>query len=127
MLGEEIYRVRIIEGSLLDLEVLNDSPFSFGKKFDNPVWGRVIHAELSLAKIREVQKRMIKHVNDLSPWYMDGFLVEEPDIVICAFGIDDEEGGRIFIFKRSDREAYLECKQYGIAQGIDEDKMDFLE
>lgn len=117
-----------MEGSLLDRSFLDDIPHVFKPlKAEDPRWGRLIEAQMPLSRIAEAQKKMIKHYESQVPWYMDGYLFEDPNVIICAFGTDDEEGGRVFIFDRSDKGAYMECRQYGISQGISEERMEFLD
>lgn len=127
MLGDEVYSLRIIEGSLSDTSFLKQVPHKYLMEFNTPNWGRLIEAQLSLPEIQEVQKRMIQHYGEKYPWYADGYLLEDPNVIICAFGIDDAEGGRVFIFDRNNKEALKECMDYGVAQGIPEEQMDFLD
>lgn len=111
----------------MDTSFLKDVPHRFLMEFSDPNWGRLIEAELSIGEVGEVQTQMIKHYEEKYPWFMEGNLVEDPNVVICAFGADDEEGGRVFIFDRNDKNALRDCIEYGKAQGIPDKQMDFLE
>lgn len=58
---------------------------------------------------------------------MDGFTVDNKDEIICVFGADDGENGKIFIFERDDKKAFQEVKFYALSKGIPEEQIDFLD
>lgn len=69
---------------------------------------------------------MVKHYETPDPWYMDGHATDNMDEIICAFGADDGENGRIFIFQRNDKKTYQEIIDYAISKGIPKEQVDFL-
>lgn len=97
------------------------------ENFDNPNWGELIEVELTLDEIKSVQKNMVRHYEDSTPWYMDGYEVGNRDKLLVAFGADDGEDGRIFQFDRSNRAAFNKVVEYARSKGIPEEQMDFLE
>jgi isopentenyl-diphosphate Delta-isomerase len=123
-----IYTMRIVEGSLMGKSVLDGCPQKVLQKLEESEnWGNLIEVELSFEKIKEVQKEMIKHYETPDPWYMDGFLKDDNDVIICAFGADDGEGGKICVFNRNDRDAYEKVLNYGVSKGIPKEEMSFLD
>lgn len=123
----EKYTMRIIEGSLTDPDYLKQFQPKILKKLENPSWGNLLEVELSLDEIKEVQKLMVRHFDSPEPWYMDGWAVGDRNRVICAFGADDGEGGRVFFFNRDDKKAFEEVVKYAISKGIPPEEIDFLE
>ncbi|PIR41979.1 MAG: hypothetical protein COV30_00835 [Candidatus Yanofskybacteria bacterium CG10_big_fil_rev_8_21_14_0_10_37_15] len=120
------YVMHVVEGSLVDSNFL--SQFSPKKLdyLDDKNWGYLIEVNLTLDEIKEVQKKMVKHYEGPEPWYMDGYAIYSRDEVICAFGADDGENGKIFVFKRDDKKAFREVKTYALSKGIPEEQIDFL-
>lgn len=119
------YILRVIEGALIDPDILqNYSPRTI-EKF-NDEWKSLIEVTVPFEDIPLIQKLMVKHYEDGTPWYMDGFEVDNHDKIICAFGADDGEGGRIFLFDRSDIEAFNKVKEYAVSKGIPKVQIDFL-
>ncbi|MDO8496259.1 MAG: hypothetical protein Q7S43_03245 [bacterium] len=119
------YTMRIVEGSLLDPKSLDQFNPKKLEYFDDK-WKNLLGVDLDLGSIKETQKIMTKHYEGPEPWYMDGHLVGDPDEIICAFGADDGEGGRIFKFRRDDKKAFQEAKEYALSRGIPEEEFDFL-
>ena len=94
--------MRIIEGSLTDPSFLNRFSPKKLEYFDDE-WKHLIEVDLSIDEIKQAQKMMIKHYERPQPWYMDGYDIKDKNEIICAFGADDGEGGKIFIFRRNDQ------------------------
>jgi hypothetical protein len=123
----QTYIMRIVEGSLTDKSALDGCPQKVLQKLEESEnWGNLIEVELPFEKIKEVQKKMIKHYETPDPWYMDGFLKDDNDVIICVFGADDGEDGKICVFNRSDRDAYEKVLNYGVSKGIPKEEMNFL-
>lgn len=58
---------------------------------------------------------------------MDPKVLDDKNEITIAFGADDGEGGRIFQFRRDDKQIAGEAIKYGINKGIPPEEMDFLE
>jgi hypothetical protein len=124
----QICIMRIVEGSLTDKSVLDGFPQKVLQKLEeNEKWGNLIEVELPFDKIKEIQKKMVKHYETSDPWYMDGFLSSDKNIIICAFGADNGEGGKIYVFNRNDKSAYEKVLNYGVSKGIPKEEMSFLD
>lgn len=121
------YTMRIVEGSLADSTFLNKFSPKKLNYLDDENWGHLMEVNLKLDEIKEVQKKMIKHYEGPEPWYVDGYAIDNHDEVICAFGADDGEGGKIFIFKRDDNDAFKKVETYALSKGIPKEQMDFLD
>lgn len=121
------YKVNVVSGSLIDISILD--PFDKKKIEDfGDEWGCLFQIEADIKQIKNLQKAMIKHYeNSFVPWYMDGFEIKNSDNVICAFGFDDGEKGKIFRFNRNDKKSYEKVREYGISKGIPPEQMDFLD
>lgn len=121
----KIYTIRIIEGSLQDTSVLKNKKV-LEELNDN--WIRIVQIDANLDQVKVIQKLMIKHYEDSSvPWYLDGYEKNDKNKIICAFGADDGEGGKIFLFDRDDKKMYERAKNYGVSKGIPLRQMGFLE
>lgn len=119
------YKMRIVEGALTSADYIKQfSPKELEYYDEN--WKHLLEVDLTLDQIKEVQKIMVKHYEDPVPWYMDGRAVDNKDEIICAFGADDGEGGKIFIFNRDDKKTYQEITDYAISKGIPKEQIDFL-
>lgn len=119
------YAMRIVEGSLLDSKSLDQFNPKKLEYFDDK-WKNLLGVDLTIDEIKEIQKMMIKHYEGSESWFMDGHTAGDPDEIICAFGADDGEGGRIFKFRRNDKKAFQEAKKYALSKGIPEEQFDFL-
>ena len=62
----------------------------------------------------------------VSVFYFQIKSVDDPDEIICAFGADDGEGGKVFKFRRDDKKAFQYVKEYALSKGIPEEEIDFL-
>lgn len=120
------YKMRIVEGSLADFDFLNQF---FPKKLEyfDDEWKNLLETNLTLDQIKKVQKIMVKHYEDPVPWYMDGYALDDKNEVICAFGADDGEGGKIFIFRRDDKKSFQDVRKFALSKGIPEEQIDFLD
>jgi len=122
------YRMRVVRGAFEDKSMLDQLGAKTIEKFERDEWESIDELVVNLEQIKELQKNIVHHFDDKSvPWYMDGDGIEDKDNVIVAFGADDGEGGRIFQFRREDREATSEVVQYGISKGIPAEQMDFMD
>lgn len=119
------YVMRIIEGALTDPKFLDKFSPKKLEYFDDK-WKNLLEVDLTLDNIKEVQKMMVKHYEGPEPWYMDGQATDDKDEIICAFGADDGENGKIFKFKRDDKNAFQKVKEYALSKGIPEEEIDFL-
>ena len=118
----------MVRGAFVDPKILGDLGAKNIEKFERDEWIGIDEVIADLNQIKELQKAMIKHYDDTSvPWYMDGEALEDKNEVILAFGADDGEGGRIFQFRRDDKQAANETIKYGISKGIPAEQMDFLD
>lgn len=125
---KELCTIRIVEGSLTDKTCLAGLDSRTIQTFDDDAsWGRLLEIKLPFEKIKDIQQYMIKHYEGPSPWYMDGFLANDRDTVICAFGADDGEGGKTFVFHRDDQTAFQKVMSYAISKGIPKGQVDFLD
>lgn len=127
MNDSSICLVRVVEGSLVDPSILNDYPNKVSAKLDNPNWGNLIEVEIPFGQLNLIQRSMTKHYSGPAPWYMDGWVKDDKDHVVCAFGADDGENGKVFVFRRNDKDAFGEVVKYALSKGIPKDQMDFLE
>lgn len=119
--------IRVVEGALIDKSCIAGFSQKTVEKFDDdPNWNQLLEVTVPFSQIKEIQNSMVKHYEDTVPWYMDGWLVNDKEIVICAFGADDGEGGKIFVFKRDNKKTYQEITDYAISKGIPKEQIDFL-
>ncbi len=124
---ETKYKVRIVRGAFIDTTALDKLGAKTVEKFDDN-WIGLDEMVVDLEQIKELQKGMVKHYDDVSvPWYMDGYGVEDKNNLVVAFGADDGEGGKIFQFRKDDTGALKEVVKYGIGKGIPKEQMDFNE
>lgn len=121
------YKLRVVRGAFLDPRILDDLKAVTIEKLDRDEWQSIDTLKASLTQIRNLQKQMVRHYDDPTPWYMDGYSVMDKDDLIVAFGADDGEGGKIFLVRRTDTKAIDEVIRYGIQKGIPKEQMDFLE
>ena len=121
------YIIRVIEGSLTDSSILNKLNKKILEEL-NDNWIRIVQVNANLLDIKKIQKLMINHFNNFSiPWYLDGYEEENKDNIICAFGVDDGNKGKIFLFNKNNKKAYNLVRDYGLSRGIPKEQLDFLE
>src|SRR3989344_8794821 len=102
---ESKYRMRVVRGAFEDKSMLDRLGAKTIEKFERDEWESIDELVANLDQIKELQKNMTHHFDDKSiPWYMDGEGIEDKNDVIVAFGADDEEGGKIFQFRRGNKE-----------------------
>lgn len=119
--------MRVVEGALIDKSCIAGFPQKVLQIFaEDPNWNQLLEVTVPFSQIKEIQKAMIKHYEGPSPWYMDGWLASDKDTVICAFGTDDGEGGKIFVFRRDDKKTYQEITDYAVLKDIPKEQIDFL-
>lgn len=122
------YLIRVVEGSLRDsTAIARFSPKTIETFPDDPDWNSLLQITVTIDEVREIQENMTRHHHDPTPWYLDGFEVDDREKIICAFGADDGEGGRIFLFDRDDAQAFDEVLAYALSKGIPEEQMNFLQ
>src|SRR3989344_7804775 len=98
------YRMRVVRGAFLDPKILDNLGAKMIEKFERDEWIGIDEVVADLNQIKELQKAMVKHYDDTSiPWYMDGDGVEDKNDIIVAFGADDNEGGKVFQFRKDDK------------------------
>lgn len=122
------YKMRVVRGAFVDPSVLDKLGAKTIENLEMDVWISIDEVLATLEQVKELQKQMIKHYDDPNiPWYMDGFKEDDKDDLMVAFGADDGEGGKIFQFKRDDKDLIQKVIDYGISKGIPEERMDFIE
>ena len=122
------YRMRVVRGAFLDPKILDNLGAKMIEKFERDEWIGIDEVVADLNQIKELQKAMVKHYDDTSiPWYMDGDGVEDKNDIIVAFGADDNEGGKVFQFRKDDKKSIDEVVGYGISKGIPAEQMDFMD
>ncbi len=125
-MNETKYKIRVIRGAFVDPIELDNLEAVIIKKIDDPDWQSIDEIVITLDQVKELQKSMVKHSeNDKAPWYLDGYEVDDKNKMLVAFGADDGEGGKIFIFDRSDKETINKVAEYGISKGIPAEQMGF--
>lgn len=125
---EQKYRMRVVRGAFVDPKILDDLGAKTIEKFEREEWIGIDEVICDLEQVKELQKAMVKHYDDISiPWYMDGDGVEDKNNIIVAFGADDGKDGKIFQFKRGNKQATDEVVRYGISKGIPAEQMDFMD
>lgn len=118
--------MRVVRGAFVDPNVLDVFGVKVIEKLERDVWISIDEVIVTLEQIKELQKQMIKHYDDVNvPWYMDGYKEDDKNELIVAFGADDGEGGKIFEFRRDDAEEINKVVEYGISKGIPKEQMDF--
>lgn len=124
---EEIkYKIRVVRGAFVDPRVLDRLGARTIENLERDVWISIDEISATLNEVKELQKQMVKHYDDPNvPWYMDGNKEDDKNELIVAFGADDGEGGKIFQFRRDDKEKIKEVVDYGISKGIPKEQMDF--
>jgi len=122
------YKMRVVRGAFLESSKLDELGAKTIEKLERSEWQSIDEIEADLEKVKELQKNMTRHHDDtIVPWYMDGYVVEDKDDLIVAFGADDGEGGKIFQFPRNDKKSIDEVVKYGIKKGIPKKQMDFMD
>jgi hypothetical protein len=122
------YKMRVIRGAFVEPSKLEKLGAKVIEKLDRSEWQSIDEVEVSLEQIKELQKDMIWHYDDIVvPWYMDGYAVANKSDLIVAFGIDDGEGGRVFQFSRNNKKSINKVVEYGIEKGILKEQMDFMD
>lgn len=120
------YKVRVIRGAFVDPGILNKFDAKTLEKLDGDPWISIDEIRATLDEVKELQKQMVKHYEgQTAPWYMDGNKEDDKNDLIVAFGADDGNGGKIFLFKRDDKDKIQEVVDYGISKGIPKEQMDF--
>jgi len=120
--------MRVVRGAFLESSKLDELGAKTIEKLERSEWQSIDEIEADLEKVKELQKNMTRHHDDtIVPWYMDGYVVEDKDDLIVAFGADDGEGGKIFQFPRNDKKSIDEVVKYGIKKGIPKKQMDFMD
>ncbi|OGK29536.1 hypothetical protein A3B02_02325 [Candidatus Roizmanbacteria bacterium RIFCSPLOWO2_01_FULL_42_14] len=119
------YKIILYSGSLTDQKVLNLYPHKVKRQLKNPNWGNVVEVYVNQDQLKDIQKAMVKHYTGPEPWYASGQNLNA-DEAICAFGADDGENGKVFIFHFDDMDAYRRVLKYGESKGIPRKVMDFL-
>ena len=110
----------------MDPSVLDKLDAKVIENLERDVWISIDEVPATLEEVKELQKQMVKHYDDPNiPWYMDGYKENDKNELIVAFGSDDGEGGRIFQFKRDDKDKIKDVVDYGISKGIPKEQMDF--
>src|SRR3989338_8938530 len=103
-MSETKYKMRVVRGAFVDLTVLDRLGAVTLEKYERDEWQSLDEVVVTLEEIKELQKSMVHNYDDPDvPWYMDGYDVNDKNKMIVAFGADDGEGGRIFLFERSSK------------------------
>ncbi len=120
------YKMRVVRGAFIDLGFLDKLGAKTIENLGRDVWISVDEVSATLEEVRELQKQMVKHYDDPNiPWYMDGYKENDKNELVVAFGADDGEGGKVFEFRRDDKDKIKEVVDYGISKGIPKEQMDF--
>ncbi|MDE2019693.1 MAG: hypothetical protein KGJ13_05110 [Patescibacteria group bacterium] len=120
------YKMRVIRGAFVNPFILDELGARTIEKLEGDAWMSIDEVSATLDQVKEMQKQMVKHYDDPNvPWYMDGYKENDKNDLIVVFGADDGEGGKIFRFKRDDKEKIREVVDYGISKGIPKEQMDF--
>ena len=120
------FKMRVVRGAFLDQSILDRLGAKTIENLERDVWISIDEVPATLDQVKEMQKQMIKHYDDPNiPWYMDGYKENDKNDLIVAFGADDGEGGKIFQFRRDDKDKIKEVVDYGISKGIPKEQMDF--
>jgi len=117
------YLMSIVENSLINKNEFRKYRYKKGE-FLNKRWGYIINIVLTLKEIKKFQKLIVNHFEDPSPWYMYGYNIKNKNELIVAFGSDDGNNGKIFIFDRKDKRSCNELKKYGLSKDIPEEELD---
>ncbi|MFH0854764.1 MAG: hypothetical protein V1891_04735 [bacterium] len=123
---ETKYKISLYEGSLTDIEYIKKFNKTVIEKAQNK-WGDLIELTVSMDELRNIQRLMVKHYDGPEPWYTFGYSVDDHNMIVCAFGDDDGNNGKIFVFRKNeDKKTYEEILKYGASKGIPAEEMDFL-
>ncbi|NLC31065.1 MAG: hypothetical protein GX765_03370 [Candidatus Moranbacteria bacterium] len=128
----EKFKITVYDNSLLDKTILTKfNPIIVRKAHDDELtqkhWGNLIEIVVSLSDLNLVQKNMVHHFDGPEPWYTYGYSMKDNDKIVCAFGADDGNNGKVFIFsKNKDKNIYEDIIKYGEEKGIPKDVMNFL-
>jgi len=124
---ETKFKISLYEGSLTNADILKKLGKSIIERAQNK-WGDLIEVIVSIDELKHIQRLMVKHYDDPTPWYAYGSSLDDSDKIVCAFGADDGSNGKIFIFrKKEDKKTYDEILAYGALKGIPAEEMDFLQ
>lgn len=122
------YKIRVIRGAFNNPDILDEFGSKIIQKTERAEWQSIEELVVDVNQIKDLQKAMTKHYDDTKvPWYMDGYSVEDKNDYVVAFGADDGEGGKLFLFKLNDKDALSEVVDYGISKGIPKEQMDFMD
>ena len=122
------YKMRVVRGAFNNESFLDKLGAQTIEKLERSEWKSIDTLTADIDQIKELQKEMIRHYDDITtPWYMDGYGENNKNDIIVAFGSDDGGGGKLFQFKRDDKDAINEVVEYGISKGIPKEQMDFME
>ncbi|MFA6554138.1 MAG: hypothetical protein WCS89_01380 [Candidatus Paceibacterota bacterium] len=123
---ETKYKMRVVRGAFVDQSVLDKLGAKIIENLERDVWISIDEVSVTLEQVGEMQKLMVKHYDDSNiPWYMDGYKEDDKNELIVAFGADDGEYGKVFQFKRNEKDKIKEVVDYGILKGIPKEQMDF--
>lgn len=120
IIDEQRFRINIYKGSLKNFDVLKDCRIIEKKTLENTNRIEELNLICKLKTIKKIQKVMINHYEDSTPWFLYGNRLHNDDIKVCAFGYDDGENGKIFIFNKDDKTKYGELINYAKSKGIPE-------
>ncbi len=123
---EEIrYKIKVVRGAFTNTDFLDIFGAKKVENFDDE-WIELDELLVNLDEVKQLQKLMVQHYNGKTdPWYMDGYEINNKNNMIVAFGADDGESGKIFLFERTNKNKIKEVQQYGISKGIPSEQMDF--
>lgn len=122
------YKIRVIRGAFIDKSLLDSFKPVLIEKDSDPDWQSIEEIIVEMEDIKKLQESMVKHsLNSKAPWYLDGYEENDKDKMLVAFGSDDGENGKVFIFSRSDVDKIKEVQDYGVSKGIPANQMSFGE
>ena len=127
MKNNDLFKIQLYSGSLLNNDILNLYPKKVIEKSPNKNWGELIEVTIPLNDLSKIQALMVKHYEGPEPWYLNGCGVNESKKILCAFGKDDGNNGKIFVFDSENLMEYTKILQYGLSKNIPFKVMDFME
>jgi len=120
--------MRVVRGAFVDPSLLDKLGSNVIEKLADSVWQSIEKVELDLDQVKELQKNMTHHFDaQMIPWYMDGYGLEDKNDKIVAFGADDGEDGKIFLFTIEDNKTIDKIVKYGVNKGIPQEQLDFMD
>lgn len=122
-----IYKIRVVRGAFADPDVLDRMGAVTVERLEGDKWQSIDELQVDMEQIKLLQKSMTNHFDDKNiPWYLDGLEIGHESNMVVAFGADDGNNGKIFLFDKENETEVTKVIEYALEKGIPQEQLDFL-